>query len=368
MRLENKIVLNEMYHELLEEKKSLLTIVEKNLSTIHEIEEFVKSLHEKENNDYQMFSPRNLESTLKEKIGREEEKRLVIENENHNHYQNINRIQGFIDRFESIINDSVNEAEIQNDSMIEKYNKIASQNLSELSIVENNILSENNNKINISILDIQEQDRQRIARDLHDTSLQELAHIVHMNELASLYLEEDKIKAKLQLASINKNLKSVIEEIRKIIFDLRPMSFDDLGFKETLEDLFSKLSTYSKVSVVYSIEEIKCSEEILINIYRIINECCNNSLKHSGCTKLTVKVYQCDDKISIEIQDNGKGFDVLATLNLKSNHFGIRIMKERVHLLNGSFDLISNKNEGTVINILIPINISIPTKILTQND
>ena len=86
-----------------------------------------------------------------------------------------------------------------------------------------------------SVLDIKEKERQRIARDLHDVSLQNLAHLVHKVELSSLYIDKDPIRAKLELASIQQELKQVIDEMRTVVYNLHPMSLEDLGLKETIE-------------------------------------------------------------------------------------------------------------------------------------
>lgn len=84
------------------------------------------------------------------------------------------------------------------------------------------------------VFEIQELDRRRIARDLHDTSLQNLSHLIHKLELVSMYMDKDMIRAKLELASVSKNINHIIDEIRMVIYDLRPMVFDDLGLKMRL--------------------------------------------------------------------------------------------------------------------------------------
>ena len=133
----------------------------------------------------------------------------------------------------------------------------------------------------LQILDIQEKERQRIARDLHDSSLQNLSHLLHNVELSSLYVDEDPVKAKLELAVVNSRLKSIIQEIRDTIFDLRPMTFDDLGLKEAFERLVYKLRESSKFNITYNIEDIGCNNSlILMTIFRIIEECLNNAIKH----------------------------------------------------------------------------------------
>lgn len=209
----------------------------------------------------------------------------------------------------------------------------------------------------LSVLEIQEKERQRIARDLHDTSLQNLTHLIHEVELSSLYIDHDPIKAKLELATIGKNLRKVIEDIRNSIFDLRPMSFDDLGLKETLEKMLVLMNQDKQFKIVTDIENIEFNisdskkKILLITLYRIIQECVQNSIKHSKGNEIRVSLKDKKNMYEIEIQDNGVGFDVDEAFK-KEKHFGLSVIKERVFLLNGRINL-DTKN-GTLIKIEIP--------------
>lgn len=207
----------------------------------------------------------------------------------------------------------------------------------------------------ISVLEIQEKERQRIARDLHDSSLQNLTHLVHKVELSSLYIDQDPIKAKLELATIEKNLRKVIEDIRNCIFDLRPMSLDDLGLKETIEKLLLVLNQDKCFKIIMDIDNIASenseSKIMLISIYRIIQECVQNSIKHSKGDKINVSVKDKKDIYEIIIQDNGIGFDENEAMK-KDKHFGLSVIKERVFLLNGKIEIASQN--GTLVKIEIP--------------
>lgn len=108
-----------------------------------------------------------------------------------------------------------------------------------------------------SVLDVQEKERQRIARDLHDSSLQNLTHLVHQVELSSLYIDQDPLKAKLELASVETKLRKVIDDIRNIIYDLRPMTFDDLGLKQTLLNYFSLLKQECNYQILVDIDNVE---------------------------------------------------------------------------------------------------------------
>lgn len=222
-----------------------------------------------------------------------------------------------------------------------------------------NLISVNKAIINrgLQILDIQERERQRIARDLHDTSLQNLTHIIHKIELSSMYIDEDPVKAKLELVSVNKNLRSVIKEIRNTIFDLRPMTFDDLGLKESFERLADHLRESSDFEVFYNIEEINCNNSlVLMTVFRIIEECTNNAIKHSNGSVVFFELKKiADNTCIIIVADNGKSFDAEKALSEKQRHFGLNILKERVELLCGTMEIDSRPDKGTVIKIVVPL-------------
>lgn len=224
---------------------------------------------------------------------------------------------------------------------------------------KNNLISVNKSIINrgLQILDIQERERQRIVRDLHDTSLQNLTHIIHKIELSSMFIDDDPVKAKLELVSVNKNLRSVIKEIRNTIFDLRPMTFDDLGLRESFERLADHLKESSDFEVFYNIEEINCNNSlVLMTIFRIIEECTNNAIKHSNGSVVFFELKKiAENTCIIIVADNGKSFDAEKVLSEKQRHFGLNILKERVELLCGTMEIDSKPDKGTVIKIMIPL-------------
>lgn len=221
-----------------------------------------------------------------------------------------------------------------------------------MKIYQNNI---NNYKDNNLILSIQEAERQRIARDLHDTTLQDLTHIVHQLELVGLYMDTDLLKANMELISIKSSIKSVMEEIRNIIFNLRPMTFDDLGFKETMDTFFVNLKTQTDMEIITDIDDIFLEDKIvLLNIYRVVVECIMNAVKYSHGTKIIFECKNRNQQCNIKIQDNGVGFDQ-DDIVMKINHFGLSVVKERIEIVNGKLIINSDKEKGTSILIEIPL-------------
>lgn len=201
---------------------------------------------------------------------------------------------------------------------------------------------------------IQELDRRRIARDLHDTSLQNLAHMIHKLELASMYIDKDVIQAKLEIASISKSIDLIIEEIRNIIFDLRPMSFDDLGLKETIEDMVEKIKKNSGIIITTDIDNVILdNESSMLGIFRIVQECAHNAHKHSKAKHLRILLKDFENQVFLEVEDDGIGFD-MKSVNCKEKHFGLFIMKERVEIMSGNIEINSDIGKGTKIIVTIP--------------
>lgn len=330
----NHFSLKDMYDSLQEEAEDLELKIKSNLLRISEIDEYLDSLYNKEDEDYKVFSPWNVEHIHKENIDNNKTEKYKLENDNRKLYSRLNRVRSFIYALEA---DTSLNSFINND-------------FSNILPVTESLQKESN----LAMLDMQESERQRIARDLHDTSLQNLAHLVHKIELASMYIDKDPLQAKLELAAVNKNLKSVIEEIRNTIFDLRPMSFDDLGLKESFERLFDKLKEMnSAFEFDIQIDEIKSDNDlILLNIFRVVQEAGLNAIKHSNGSKISVIVKQIENSCQISVKDNGIGF---SEENIGSKHFGISIMKERVRLLGGNITFDSVEGEGTEVKIHIPL-------------
>lgn len=213
---------------------------------------------------------------------------------------------------------------------------------------KNNYYTENRELI----ISVQESERQRIARDLHDATLQNLTHMVHQLELCELYMEKDIIKARLELLSTRKNLHIVIEEIRNIIFDLHPMTFDDLGLKETYENFFDTLKEYTSFEFDVIIDDIKDEYDyFLLSIYRIGRECVMNSIRHSKGRRILFRCIREENYIKLVIEDDGIGYSYEDIME-KNNHYGLTSVNERVKLLKG---IIERKfDNGTKILIKIP--------------
>ncbi|MBE5848233.1 MAG: sensor histidine kinase [Lachnospiraceae bacterium] len=201
---------------------------------------------------------------------------------------------------------------------------------------------------------IQEMDRKRIARELHDTSLQTLAHLGHQIELASLYIDSDPTNAKLELAVVRQELNDVIDEIRKTIFDLRPMAFDDLGLKECILRFLDSVTLESDFMIRKRIDSsLNFDEYESLTIFRILQECFSNIKKHAKCKNVDLSILDDANGLLIKVMDDGVGFDTDCPYD-EQNHYGLSILKERVASLGGQFVICSGDNGGTSVTVRIP--------------
>lgn len=209
---------------------------------------------------------------------------------------------------------------------------------------------------NLKVLYIQELDRKRIAQDLHDISLQNLAHLTHKLELAGMMIDSDPVGAKLELHLVNKKLHETMDEIRNIIFDLRPMSFDDLGLKASFERLLGIINEKNEYEMILDISDVSCENDlVLVNIFRIVKEILTNIVKHAKASRIEFSCYQENEICYISISDNGVGFDENTLDNLMGKHFGISFTRERINLLGGKLLIQSHVGGGVNVSIEIPL-------------
>ena len=211
----------------------------------------------------------------------------------------------------------------------------------------------------MKILEHQENVRSRIARDLHDSVVQVLTNLVHKCEICSKIMDVDGIRAKLELEIMSRNLREAISEMRNVIYDLRPMSFDDLGLNVTLESFINDVKSRTNMEVTFNVEGTPnvLPSVMQLTIFRIVQEATNNSIKHSKGKKLDVVFKYNFDNIYLNIKDDGIGIEKENDENKQSLHtgFGLDMMKERVALLNGKIDVLTAEDGGTSIEVIIPI-------------
>ena len=241
---------------------------------------------------------------------------------------------------------------------VERMKKFTRDIESAVAYKDNKNISELTN-YSVKLLETQELDRNRISRDLHDSTVQSLTSLIHKIEYCSKMIDKDPICAKLELQSMIELNKAIINDMREIIYDLRPMALDNLGFIPTIESHCLHLQRNGKmeVSLTVSGKEQKLPSIVCVTLYRILQEACTNAMKHSGAKHLFVRVSYKEDSVQLSVEDDGKGFDTEKKSSDNELYgFGLSTMRERAWLLNGTFSLISEVGAGTKIYVNVPVN------------
>ena len=219
-------------------------------------------------------------------------------------------------------------------------------------------------KVNgISILEAQEMERKRIARDLHDSTVQSLTNIVHKTEFCSKMIDRDPVQVKLELLNMMSNIRNSIDDMRRIIYDLRPMSIDDLGLVPTIQRFVDQNKKHYeninfKVKVSSESDDIDLPSVVTLTIFRIIQEACNNIFKYSEAENVCIEIYYGEEYVRVDIVDDGIGFELseIGKGEKKNSGFGLSIMRERAQLLGGTLHIKTELEQGTTISVEVPYN------------
>jgi len=214
-------------------------------------------------------------------------------------------------------------------------------------------------QLGIKIIEAQEEERKRVAREIHDGPAQLLANVVFKVDYSQKLLDNDVGQAKEELQELKKLVRKSLQDVRKIIFDLRPMTLDDLGLIPTVrkyvEDFVEKTGLDIQIKVLAEEVDLRPSHEVVI--YRIIQEALNNINQHAQAKRVDIKLELKHNLANVVIKDDGCGFNVGEVLEnqVGKSSFGLLSMKERVELVQGSIKFESQRGKGTKITLKIPI-------------
>ncbi|GAB4272099.1 MAG: hypothetical protein Kow0029_10420 [Candidatus Rifleibacteriota bacterium] len=210
------------------------------------------------------------------------------------------------------------------------------------------------------IIMAQEEERRRISREIHDGPAQTLASLTMKID----YCIEQQEKGAIITSELNELKDSVIrslKDIRRFIFDLRPMALDDLGLVPTLEQFISGFKKRTGVPVYVNIEgeRISLNPDTELAVFRVIQEAANNAIKHADplSVHIFVKYDEKKSRLSVAVKDDGVGFNLE---EIRKNYgtlkkLGLKSMEERVRLSGGEFQIVTEKGSGTVVSFWVPI-------------
>ncbi len=213
--------------------------------------------------------------------------------------------------------------------------------------------------LGIKIIKAQEEERQRVARDIHDGPAQLMSNVVLKAEICERMIDVDLDKTREELRNLKKIVRDSLQDVRKIIYNLRPMSLDDLGLVPTLQRYILTFQEESGISVSFQTRgaAVDVKPVISITVFRIVQEAINNISKHAKAHSAVINLEFTGNELRLLINDDGIGFH---TDKLKqksediSSGFGLSSMKERVELLNGEMSINTEPGKGTRLNIVLP--------------
>jgi signal transduction histidine kinase len=225
--------------------------------------------------------------------------------------------------------------------------------------IENAYLYENMRFYARKITQAQESERKRIARELHDDTIQSLIGLRrHMEALTTTGEPLPKAAAQ-RIQGLQKATGDVIKRVRRFSQDLRPSILDDLGLLPTLEELTSELNRQDGLKAEFRVigDERRLSSEAELTLFRIAQEALNNVRKHARATKVMTVVEMSNGSITLAVEDDGMGFKPpsLTDHPATASKLGLIGMHERARLLGGTLVIDSAHGQGTRVIVSVPI-------------
>jgi len=208
----------------------------------------------------------------------------------------------------------------------------------------------------VLILEGQEEERKRLAMDIHDGIGQLLSALKFQIEGIDPNNKQDYGQ---KLTEIKSQLNDTIKEVRRITFNLKPTVLGDYGLSAGLKVFVNEISKYSEVDISFSnIKEIndRYSQRIENNVFRIVQEAINNAIKYAEASKISVLLDKTQDQIVLRVQDDGVGFDI-SELQRKDSESGSGFfnMYERTEYVSGQLEIDSAPGQGTKVELHVPI-------------
>ena len=209
----------------------------------------------------------------------------------------------------------------------------------------------------VLILEGQEEERKRIAMDIHDGIGQMLTSLKF--QIESINLKESE-KAQNKISEVDQLIKQIIKEVRKVTFNLKPTVLGDYGLQAALNVFIQEIGKLIDIKLIYKTEGelYRLPQKIENNIFRIIQEAINNAIKYSEAETIEVFLRQTENDLTITVKDEGKGFDPkiveARSVNIESGR-GFFNMYERTEYVNGRLEIISDLGRGTTVLLTVPM-------------
>lgn len=213
--------------------------------------------------------------------------------------------------------------------------------------------------LGLAVVRAQEEERRRMAREMHDGPAQLLANVVLRIDVCLRLLDQDTDTGRLrqELSQLKELVRLSLQDVRKVIFDLRPLALDDLGLVPALNAYVKDYQARTGVEVELrgSGADRRFDPALELAVFRTVQEALTNVARHSGASRVRLSVDVQESELRVTIQDNGSGFDVSALGRRADRSFGLAGMAERARLVGGHLEVESEIGKGTSIRLVVPV-------------
>jgi len=206
------------------------------------------------------------------------------------------------------------------------------------------------------LVNIQEQERRSLARELHDEIGQALTAVkMSLENLVKLPAADNQLHLQESIQIVSQTL----QQVRNMSLNLRPALLDELGLSATLRWYVDRLAQWNNVDAQFqaSLTQERISPEIETTLFRVAQEALTNAIRHAEANRVAVVLIQTDEHITLQIRDNGRGFFVEKAIQnaVRGASLGLLSMQERLHLVGGELNIHSTPGLGTEIAAKVPL-------------
>ena len=206
------------------------------------------------------------------------------------------------------------------------------------------------------IVEAQEAERSRLAREVHDGPAQALSNAIFQVEVVQRLLDRDELLARAELKQLREVLTRELRGVRAYLSQLRPPLLADLGLSGAIGEAADQIGTALGIPVAVELDDgiDVLPETVEIVTLRVIQEALQNTRKHAQASSIRIRMALDTGSWVVEVRDDGRGFDADDTLVGGRNHFGLQFMRERAELIGARFEVRSSPNLGTAVRMTIP--------------
>ncbi|HSQ38692.1 MAG TPA: histidine kinase [Anaerolineales bacterium] len=208
-----------------------------------------------------------------------------------------------------------------------------------------------------SLVQAQEEERSRLARELHDGAGQTLTSL--LVRLKAMEKKSPPQELQVELVNMQGIVSETIEQVRELAYHLRPVVLDEFGLPRALEALAQEMTKGADIAVttMFDVQDFKIPSEIEVVLYRVAQEGLTNILRHSKATQVRLSLSIENTNLKMSMEDDGVGFDPARNYPRDNQrHLGLISMRERAEILGGSLEVYTAPGQGTTVDVSIPLH------------